>query len=391
MYRYSRLIFILLLALAAPAPAREPFVIAYVQQADDPFYAAVRAYPGLHLVQRFRPIDGARAAIRESAVPGRRLGLDFRLVEITLGEGEDAATAIAAAAAEGTGVFILDLPLESMLKAATALEDRDVLLLNVRHDAVALRAETCPRRLFHTIPSLDMRSDALAQHLRARGWLDVLLLEGPAAADAAYSAAFQASARKFGLRIVAVRPFVLGHDPRLREQTNIRLLTGGLAHDIVFVADASGELGRHVPYDTYLPRPVVGDTGLVPLGWHWAYERHGAPQLNQRFERQAGRRMGEMDWAAWAAVRVVVEALSRTGATEIAALDAFLRSDALTFDTYKGAPGSFRPWNRQLRQPILVATHDAVIARAPLPEFLHEKNTLDTLGLDEPESRCRTP
>jgi ABC transporter substrate binding protein (PQQ-dependent alcohol dehydrogenase system) len=259
----------------------------------------------------------------------------------------------------------------------------------VRHADVALRAESCPQVLFHTLPSVAMRTDALAQHLRARGWPAVLVLQGPSAEDAALTAAFRDSARKFGLRIVDVRPFVLGHDPRQREQSNVRLLTGGLGYDVVFVADGSGELGRYVPYDTYLPRPVVGSAGLVPTGWHWAWERHGAPQLNQRFDRLAGRRMEETDWAAWAAVRVVVEALSRTGSTDIATLRAFLLSEALTFDTYKGAPGSFRPWNRQLRQPMLLATHDAVIARAPLPEFLHATNSLDTLGVDEPESRCR--
>jgi ABC transporter substrate binding protein (PQQ-dependent alcohol dehydrogenase system) len=49
---------------------------------------------------------------------------------------------------------------------------------------------------------------------------------------------------------------------------------------------------------------------------------------------------------------------------------------------------TFRAWNRQLRQPILLHTYDAVIAVAPLEGFLHETNTLDTLGLDRPESGC---
>jgi len=30
-----------------------------------------------------------------------------------------------------------------------------------------------------------------------------------------------------------------------------------------------------------------------------------------------------------------------------------------------------------------------VIAYAPLPQFLHARNHLDTLGIDEPMSRCR--
>lgn len=37
---------------------------------------------------------------------------------------------------------------------------------------------------------------------------------------------------------------------------------------------------------------------LIAAAWHWSWERHGAPQLNQRFERRAKRRMQGADWAA---------------------------------------------------------------------------------------------
>ena len=43
--------------------------------------------------------------------------------------------------------------------------------------------------------------------------------------------------------------------------------------------------------------------------WHWAWPRHGAPQLTGRFEKQAKRHMGSADWAAWIAVKAVVEAV----------------------------------------------------------------------------------
>ncbi|MGI9510129.1 MAG: amino acid ABC transporter substrate-binding protein, partial [Geminicoccaceae bacterium] len=88
-------------------------------------------------------------------------------------------------------------------------------------------------------------------------------------------------------------------------------------------------------------------------------------------------------------VKSVVEAISRTESIKADALHSFLTSEAFTLDTYKGAPGSFRPWNRQLRQPILLHTHNAVIERAPLQQFLHAENQLDTLGLDRANSACR--
>jgi ABC transporter substrate binding protein (PQQ-dependent alcohol dehydrogenase system) len=217
----------------------------------------------------------------------------------------------------------------------------------------------------------------------------VLILEGEQDADRVMSTAFQDSARKFGLEVVDVRPFVLSNDPRVRDETNIPLLTGDADYDVVFLADTLGEFGRYVPYHTYDPRPVVGSEGLVASAWHWTWERHGAPQLNQRFDRIAERPMTDTDYAAWAAVRSAVEAMVRTESREIPVLRAYLTDDAFTFDTYKGAPGNFRPWDNQLRQAVLLHTHNAVIARAPLEEFLHQTNTLDTLGRDRQETACR--
>ena len=57
-------------------------------------------------------------------------------------------------------------------------------------------------------------------------------------------------------------------------------------------------------------------------------------------------------------------------------------------DGAKGVQLSFRTWDGQMRMPIVLATHNAVIAEAPLDGFLHETNTLDTLGTDEPEQQC---
>jgi hypothetical protein len=41
-----------------------------------------------------------------------------------------------------------------------------------------------------------------------------------------------------------------------------------------------------------------------------------------------------------------------------------------------------------MRQPILLATADAVIGEAPLKGFENQTNNLDTLGEDKPESKC---
>ena len=375
--------------LVTPAVARETFTFVYVDRADDPFYEPHRLYTGLTLRDRYPPIDGARTAIKESRIVGRAAGKTFALSELTLGDGQDAVGAIERQVEEtGARVFILDLPIEEMIATAKALSSEDLILFNVRHEDDALRGADCSPVLFHTLPSRAMRMDALAQFLRKRTWDRVLLLAGPTPEDEAVSAAFQASAHKFGLRVAEVRHFLLSNDPRQRDQTNIPLLTGEVDYDVVFLADETGEFGRYVPYQTQLPRPVVGSEGLAADAWHWTWERNGAPQLNRRFDRIAKRRMSATDWSAWAAVKSIVEAIVHAKATGIAQLRDFLTSPAFTLDTYKGTPGNFRPWDNQLRQPILLHTHNAVIARAPIEGFLHEVNNLDTLGADLRDTTC---
>jgi ABC transporter substrate binding protein (PQQ-dependent alcohol dehydrogenase system) len=234
-----------------------------------------------------------------------------------------------------------------------------------------------------------MLSDALAQHLRARGWDRVLLLRGQAPGDAEDSEAVRRSLAKFGLTLADERVFEPSNDPRRRDLNNVTLLTGGARYDVVWTVDSEGDFARYVPYATYAARPVVGSEGLVARAWHWTFERYGAPQLNQRFRRLSGRGMESEDWAAWAAVRAAIEGVQRVGRADPGAVAAFVRSAAMSLDLYKGVPGSFRDWDGQLRQPILLATHDAVIAVAPVAGFEHRSDTLDTLGTDRPESDCR--
>jgi len=371
------------------AAANEAVSFGYLQREGDPAYAQHRTYTGLVLRDRTPPLDGAKTALRDSRVIGRSIGVKFDLRERVLGEDEGLMGAMKAFIEDGTRIFLLDLPLQDVTQAARSLTGHDVLLFNIRHGAGELRGEDCSPVLFHTTPSDAMLMDGLAQFLFKKNWTDVLVLEGEEKPDLTISAAFQASARKFRLNVVDVRPFVLSNDPRVRDQTNIAILTGDADYDVIFLADTLGEFGRYVPYQTFRPRPIVGSEGLISSAWHWTWERHGAPQLNQRFDRIAKRRMKDADYAAWAAVKSVVEAMVRTQSRDLATLRDFLTSDAFMLDTYKGAPGNFRPWNNQLRQSVLLHTHNAVVARAPLDEFLHQTSTLDTLGQDRPETECR--
>ncbi len=385
------LLLFFLLSTVARAAERASFDFVYLYRDGDPSYAQTRAYTGLRLRDRQRPIDGARVAIKESKVLGRALGLQFGLREESLAPGDDAAARIEAFVSAGVGVFLLDLPLAELAELSRAFAQRPVLFFNFRHRDDGLRGADCSPVLFHSLPSRAMLMDALAQFLVARDWREILVLVGPEPADSVEAEAFLEAAAKFGLKITDRRDFLLSNDPRQRGQNNLAILTSGVDYDVVFLADTLGEVGRYLPYQTQDPRPVIGSEGLVASAWHWTWERHGAPQLNQHFDRLAKRRMSAEDWAAWAAVRLVVEGLVRSKTADIGVLRDFLRGDGLTFDSYKGFPGSFRPWNNQLRQAILLHTHNAVVGHAPLEGFLHQHNTLDSLGVDRPQSDCRLP
>jgi ABC transporter substrate binding protein (PQQ-dependent alcohol dehydrogenase system) len=126
----------------------------------------------------------------------------------------------------------------------------------------------------------------------------------------------------------------------------------------------------------------------VPVAWAPVLESWGAVQLQNRFEALAARGMRSEDYAAWAALRAIGEAATRTGSADPATLRAYMLGPDFALDGFKGRGLSFRPWNGQLRQPIPVVNARALVAMAPLPAFLHQRNEMDSLGLDQPESAC---
>jgi ABC transporter substrate binding protein (PQQ-dependent alcohol dehydrogenase system) len=378
-----------LLLFALVAGAAEVIRFGYLELNKDARYDERKAFYRTLSRPFGSPFPGAEVALREARFVGQALGVSFDLVRA---RGADAAALVAEIDklhAEGVRYFLIDAPGKVVAEVATATRGRELLLFNVSAADDALRQAQCQAHLYHTLPTHGMQTDAIAQFLVFRKWRNVLLLQGPLDDDKLIGAAFENSARRLGLKIVAKKDFVLSNDPRQRELGNVGLLTAGSDYDVVFVADSDGEFARSVPYDTVRPRPVVGAEGLVAEAWHWAWPRHGAPQLTGRFEKQAKRHMGSADWAAWIAVKAVVEAVVRTENAPFERLVAYLGGEEITIDGFKGNRLYFRDWDRQLRQPLLIATHNAVIERAPIQGFLHQTNNMDTLGFDRRDSQCK--
>ena len=383
--------------LAAPAPAQEDdpppeVVIGYLDLAEDPRYDDWGVHPvdirSATAIRDRRAFAGAQVGAAELKRLERAAKARFALERRTVADAAGMIAAIRGMRAAGTGFFLLDAPDAAVAEAAAATADLGAVLFNTTAAGDSLRNADCQPHLFHTAASRAMLADAVAQYLKSRKWSDALVLRGPLPEDAATARAFVRAAELFGLEIVDVRDFVLGGDPEERERNDLDFLTGAADYDAVFVADADGEFALGAPYATRLPAPVVGAGGLVPRVWHWSYLRHGAPQVHGRFERMHGRRMGGADWGAWVAMRIIGHAVARARTTDPAAIAAFLREGRLRVDGSKGPGMGFRPWNNQLRQPILLTTPEWTVARAPIAGFRHRVTDLDTLGYEERDTAC---
>ena len=386
------------LAPAAPAqtapalevPGAEPPVlhIVYLAREGDAAYQPVVAADGVMRPALPAPLPGADLALRDTQATARAAGVAFALDGHTIPEGDTLDASLRDLAGSEAVAVIADLPAEDFVALARRAP-ASLAIFNIRHRDDALRRDFCGGHVFHVVPATSMLTDALVQFIVGKAWRRVLVLHGPLDADRQLAATFGASARKFGARVIDTRQFAYGNDPRKRDQIDIGLLSGGSDYDIVFLADTAGDYGRSVPYDLAKPRPVMGTEGLQASAWEAIADRFGAPQVNHRFARLAHRDMGEGDWAAWVAVRAVVEAAVRAKARTAAALETALAHDDLPLDVGKGIQSSFRAWDHQLRQAIMLHTSDAVIAYAPIEGFLHRRTPLDTLGADEGESGCR--
>jgi ABC transporter substrate binding protein (PQQ-dependent alcohol dehydrogenase system) len=241
-----------------------------------------------------------------------------------------------------------------------------------------------------------MLADALAQFLAAKRWRNLFVAVGPGEGDRLYAEAVRRAARKFGLKVVADKPWT--HDPGAQRTDTghlsvaaeaARFTQGAPSYDVLVVADEAGFWGDNLAWRTTEPRPVAGTHGLVPTIWARPHELWGATQLQRRFRARANRWMTPRDHAAWLAVRALGEAAARTRSTDPEAVGAYLRGPEFELAGFKGTRLSFREWDGQLRQPVLLAGPRELVSVSPQPGFQHQFSELDTLGTDRPETRCR--
>ncbi|MFS2014043.1 ABC transporter substrate-binding protein [Azospirillum sp. CT11-132] len=389
-----------LLALASPAMAQgtgrqdagtKVMLIGYLARQEDPrtplsFLEPVATDEGL---------QGARLALADNNTTGQFLNQSYRLVEQVLPQDGDISAGVKALADEGVRFVVADLPADALLAAADRPEAKSMLLFNARATDDALRNDQCRANILHTAPSRRMLADALAQYLAWKKWTRWSLLTGRDPGDALYAEAVRRAAKRFGGRITDEKSWTFDTGNRRTDtgvttiQSDIPLATQGPDYDVLIVADEAGDFGDYLDGRTWYPRPVAGTQGLTATAWSRVNEQWGATQLQNRFEKLAGRWMTPRDYAAWLAVRSIGEAAARTNATSFDDLTAYLHSPDFELAGFKGEALSFRAWNGQMRQPILIAGPRMLVSVSPQEGFLHPVTPLDTLGDDAPESKCR--
>ena len=382
------------LALACGWSSAAPLqsvTVAVVSLANDARYnpkQLERAYPD-HPGGRVG--DATRMAAEDVALELQELGLALKLREVQLTDAQALPKMLAELKAARVQHIVADLPpqvLTALAKAAPAALG-GAMILNVSADSDALRNEACSSALLHTTPSRQMYTDALAQYLAARNWRKLLLLQGSLPEDQLQGAAMLVSAKRYGLKILQTKPFKLSGDPRERDLFNTRLLTNERDHDVVAVMDSHGEFARTLPYATQWPRPVMGSNGLMAMAWHPQWERNGGPQISRRFQKLANRAFQSQDWAAWMAVKAITAGLAENPKADVLNQIKLLRSGEVVVDGNKGPGLTFRAWDGQLRQPIMLGHGDGVVGLAPLDGILHPTEVMDTLGTDQKESKCQ--
>jgi ABC transporter substrate binding protein (PQQ-dependent alcohol dehydrogenase system) len=336
-------------------------------------------------------VQGARLGVEDNDTTGRFTKQDFELYEATVPIGGDVVAAFKALVDGGYHhIVTVQIPADDILRLADLPQAKDVLVYNASARDDRLRQEDCRANVVHLIPSRAMLADALAQYLVKKRWKRWFLVVGNEKEDPRYAEAIRRAAKRFGGRIVKERTWeYTTADVRRTAQAEIPLFTQGVKYDILIVADEAGWFGDYLLYRTWDPRPVAGTQGLVPTAWHHTHERWGAVQMQNRFRRTAGRPMTPYDYAAWIAVRAIGEAATRTNSVELQKIKDYMLGPKLVIAAFKGVGVSFRPWNNQLRMPILLAEPKSIVSVSPQAGFLHPVSESDTLGYDEPESACR--
>ena len=354
-------------------------------QAVDVRAAVLRIdYQDLLPISRYdlKPADlgfaGAALADEDNNTTGGFLGHVFE-TELVAAAPEEADAALEAILDRGVRLLVVLANAEDLLRLTDIADEAGALVFNALSPDTGLRDGNCRGNLLHVAPSRAMNADAVAQFAVWKNWRDWFLLAGSNPADVALADAYRRAAEKFGTRIVEDRTFADSGGARRTDSGHVLVqrqlptdTQGAQNHDVVIAAEETDYFARHLSYHLWTPRPVMGGGGLVPTSFHGAHEAWGATQFQTRFEKLAGRRVMPEDYDVWLALRSVGEAVVRAGTADPQEVLDYVLSDEFELAAFKGQKVTFRDWNGQMRQPILLYDGSITVSVSPQEGFLHQ-------------------
>lgn len=336
---------------------------------------------------------GAQLGLNDNQTTGDFLGHKYTLHHAIAGAEGSIVDTLAPVVSAGTELIIADLNAPDLLLVADAYPN--ALLLNVRARDDDLRNNECRANVFHVAPSRAMLADGLIQYLAWKRWDKLVLVTGRHEADAQFASALTRSVDRFGLKLVDKKDWTSIPGARRTDsghhslQQEVPVFSRFADHDVVLVSDEADEFGEYFSYRTSEPRPVAGTQGLLASSWHRTQEQWGATQIQRRFIKLADRYMTPRDYGSWAAMRSIGEAVTQTASGSSQVVRDYLLSDRFNLAGFKGVPLTYRQWNGQLRQPVLIVGPRMLVSVSPQEGFLHQISVLDTLGYDAPDSTCQ--
>jgi ABC transporter substrate binding protein (PQQ-dependent alcohol dehydrogenase system) len=368
-------------ALLAARPARADLRVGLVNP-PGPLAAAI--------------LRGAQMGAAEADTLAQMFGKKVELAAPKVAGAQGVSGAAASLVKEGVSVLVGG----SDLAAAEALRDvaRDgkALFLNVGCAADTLRSERCDRHTFHIHASLQMHAGAaaswLAEEKKLKRWAVVAESEDVRRLVAALASARGASV----VEDVAAAGGTSDWQPVLER------LRGSQAEAVwvgLSPAQSAGLLPRHseagvggelivLPTESAPALEGPAAVGVRPLMWHHSLERYSARELNSRHRRRFGQPLDGASWSAWAALKLVGEAMLRQGTTPQALVE-YLESDP-PFDGHKGRALTFRKSDHQLRQPLYLVRADTAGAEEVLAE-VPRGGGLDAIFLPAADGGCLGP
>lgn len=341
-------------------------------------------------------LAGALLGAIDNNTTGKFIQQSYEVIDSKLDQDTTIEKEINALIDQGVQFIIADLPAQNLLTASVIAKKRDALLFNISAPDVRLREEDCRSNIIHIAPDHAMLADGLAQYLIWKQWRRWFLIKGSHAEDELLAQAYRRAAKKFGAKIIEERLYEDTGGGRRSDSGSVQtqrqmptLTQNAAGHDVLLAVDENNVFAAYLPYRTWEPKLVVGSAGLTPTNWDAAHEQWGAHQLQNRFIANYHRAMNARDNAAWLAMRMIGEAAVRTRSNRPTDLLTYMLDKDFSIAAFKGLRLTLRSWNQQLRQPILLSDGRMTISVSPQEGFLHQTSELDTLGYDQPETKCR--